>query len=407
MTIAPGESQPEHPESASLVTPRWTRMRFVRCEACGAKALVAASGCPACGHSLGLRNSRGEPVPLAHCPNCDLYYPRQLGECRWCGTEASAFHIAPYLWGGAGFVLLIGMAWAAWQVHSGSAVPQRAELAGLPTSAPVVAEVTRPETAATSPTTAESVSGETTVRDTATRDTTSRPSTGESQVYTAPLSASVREHGVPAPSERRDAVVPSPAESHTPVVPSPAESRAPVVPSPVESRAPVAPSPVEGRAAVAPSPVERGATVAPSPVVSESPRTPVVAGSRKPVTSSRGDARKPSPSSRIASAAPRSASVAPRAPGAAPRTSSRAPSPSRNQRWVSATVRKWANVRADASAGSRVVAAIGPDTRVQLGETRDGWQRLRARDISGWVEQKGFVAQLHGPVARTALGERR
>src|SRR6185312_17086419 len=88
MTIVPGEPHPERSESASLVSPKWTRMRFVRCEACGAKALVAASGCPHCGTSLGLRDSRGEPLALAHCPTCDLYYPRKLGECRWCGTEA-------------------------------------------------------------------------------------------------------------------------------------------------------------------------------------------------------------------------------------------------------------------------------------------------------------------------------
>ena len=123
MTIVPGEPHPERSESASLVSPKWTRMRFVRCEACGAKALVAASGCPHCGTSLGLRDSRGEPLALAHCPTCDLYYPRKLGECRWCGTEAPTFKLAPYLWGGAGFLLVSGMAWAAWQVHSGVAKP--------------------------------------------------------------------------------------------------------------------------------------------------------------------------------------------------------------------------------------------------------------------------------------------
>jgi SH3-like domain-containing protein len=43
-------------------------------------------------------------------------------------------------------------------------------------------------------------------------------------------------------------------------------------------------------------------------------------------------------------------------------------------------------VRADASRGSRIIASIGPDSRVQLGESRGGWRRIKARGIAGWVE---------------------
>ncbi|MCC6929709.1 MAG: hypothetical protein IT359_12020 [Gemmatimonadaceae bacterium] len=49
---------------------------------------MAASQCPRCTHPLNLRDSRGEPVPLAHCRSCDTYYPRSRGGCKWCGTTA-------------------------------------------------------------------------------------------------------------------------------------------------------------------------------------------------------------------------------------------------------------------------------------------------------------------------------
>ena len=61
-------------------------MQFVRCDACGAKALFAASRCPKCSHAFFLRNYRGQMVPLGHCRTCDTYYPRSAGGCKWCGT---------------------------------------------------------------------------------------------------------------------------------------------------------------------------------------------------------------------------------------------------------------------------------------------------------------------------------
>lgn len=62
-------------------------MQYVRCDACGAKALFAASRCPKCTHAFFLRNHRGGMVPLAHCRKCDTYYPRAVGGCKWCGTK--------------------------------------------------------------------------------------------------------------------------------------------------------------------------------------------------------------------------------------------------------------------------------------------------------------------------------
>lgn len=87
------------------------------------------------------------------------------------------------------------------------------------------------------------------------------------------------------------------------------------------------------------------------------------------------------------------------APGRrAPTATARGPSspkaitykPSRASRWVRATARNWVMVRAAASRTSRVIASIGPDTRVQLGEARGDWIRIRMKGISGWVERSRF-----------------
>jgi SH3-like domain-containing protein len=55
-----------------------------------------------------------------------------------------------------------------------------------------------------------------------------------------------------------------------------------------------------------------------------------------------------------------------------------------------ATARNWVTVRAAASRSSRVIASIGPDTRVQLGEARGEWMRIRMKGINGWVERSRF-----------------
>jgi hypothetical protein len=60
----------------------------------------------------------------------------------------------------------------------------------------------------------------------------------------------------------------------------------------------------------------------------------------------------------------------------------------RSARWVSSISRDWVVVRADASKRSRLVASIGPNSRVQLGESRGDWRRIRAKGLAGWVEQR-------------------
>lgn len=62
----------------------------------------------------------------------------------------------------------------------------------------------------------------------------------------------------------------------------------------------------------------------------------------------------------------------------------------RSARWVGATARRWVTVRASATNKSRIVASIGPDTRVQLGESRGEWRRIRTKGITGWIEGSRF-----------------
>jgi hypothetical protein len=59
-------------------------------------------------------------------------------------------------------------------------------------------------------------------------------------------------------------------------------------------------------------------------------------------------------------------------------------------RWVNSMSKDWVVVRAGPSKSARLVAGIGPNIRVQLGETRGTWRRIRARNIVGWVEPRSF-----------------
>ena len=84
---------------------------------------MAASQCPKCSHWLGLRNDKGETVPLARCKSCQCYYPRQQGGCKWCGTQQPASHASSLVWGGIGVVIVAGVAWGAARVLGDSDAP--------------------------------------------------------------------------------------------------------------------------------------------------------------------------------------------------------------------------------------------------------------------------------------------
>ncbi|HPV77129.1 MAG: SH3 domain-containing protein [Gemmatimonadetes bacterium] len=50
------------------------------------------------------------------------------------------------------------------------------------------------------------------------------------------------------------------------------------------------------------------------------------------------------------------------------------------------------NVRGSASRDAAVVGVVTPKTRVQLGELRAGWRRVRSAGIEGWADSRYFSA---------------
>jgi hypothetical protein len=87
-------------------------MGYLRCDACGAKALSAASTCPRCHHVLDLYDVGGRRVALRRCSGCDLMH-RTDRPCPACGDvpvssarpwalrAAAVAGIAATLWVGA------------------------------------------------------------------------------------------------------------------------------------------------------------------------------------------------------------------------------------------------------------------------------------------------------------------
>jgi SH3-like domain-containing protein len=47
-------------------------------------------------------------------------------------------------------------------------------------------------------------------------------------------------------------------------------------------------------------------------------------------------------------------------------------------------------IRRDASKNSKIVASIGPNSRVELGESRGTWRRLKTKGVTGWVEPRNL-----------------
>lgn len=236
-------------------------MRYTRCEACGAKALLACSQCPKCGHLLGLRNSRGVPFPLSHCRTCDSYYPSDRGTCRWCGTTAPPRSRWPrYVWGGVGVAVVAGASLGAWAVWKGR-LASPAETLGAPV---------------------------------ATMNT--EPSAAQRDSFAVPSTLALDSAAAPAATPVPDAVPRNaPGDSGIQAPPSTGSLEAEI-------------------------------------------------------------------------------------------------------RWVTATATTWANVRSDASRQSAIVAVISPDTRVRLGDARDGWYRVKAGGIEGWVDRRLFT--IDAPVVR-------
>jgi hypothetical protein len=98
-------------------------MDFVRCDACGAKALLAASQCPKCAEPLYVRNDRGDDVRLARCRSCHTYYPASRDGCRWCPAVKRAM-VPPWIPKAAAAVLAIAVGWGGWQLLPASSPPK-------------------------------------------------------------------------------------------------------------------------------------------------------------------------------------------------------------------------------------------------------------------------------------------
>ena len=116
--------------------------------------------------------------------------------------------------------------------------------------------------------------------------------------------------------------------------------------------------------------------------------TPTSAADEKPARVAAATPRATESSARATEPAPRVAEPRVTAPTKARSTKSRTSS----SRWVNSVAREWVVVRAGPSRSSRLVASIGPNSRVQLGEVRGTWRRIKTRGISGWVETSASFA---------------
>lgn len=279
-------------------------MNFVRCEQCGAKALIAASQCPKCTHPLSLRDFRGEVVPLAHCHKCDTYYRRSLGGCRWCGTKANGVALPRRVIVAGVAALLAVLAVGSWQWRSARAraaasatADSLGELAGSSASAGEVA-VLQAATPGGSGAAAGAVAGDSGITDSLAR----------------------------VDAEPAGAAPPASALSSVP-----------------------------------------GATAAPT-----MPTVPSPAG-----------APSETPAGRAGGVSPPSVEDA----GRSRRAATRYAGP-----WVSGLAREWVNVRSSNSPGGEVVGVVTPNTRVQLGELRAGWRRVRSAGVEGWADARYFTS---------------
>lgn len=75
-------------------------------------------------------------MPLAYCPECDSYYPRSLGGCKWCGTKPAAIPMSPWkAWAGvAAAVVVLGL--GIWQYRVYATSREKAEVARVPVATP-------------------------------------------------------------------------------------------------------------------------------------------------------------------------------------------------------------------------------------------------------------------------------
>ncbi len=128
------------------------RMGYLRCEACGSKALSAASTCPRCAAPFSMHDGRGERVPLRKCSGCGIMHRRDRS-CHWCGDiKPAAWRSPAVLKSAAGIAAVALVAVGSWSLRE----PARDVLqrAFVEASTPVgrVADVSSEPTYSTAPT---------------------------------------------------------------------------------------------------------------------------------------------------------------------------------------------------------------------------------------------------------------
>jgi hypothetical protein len=363
----------------------------MRCDACGTKALTAASKCPKCGHAFEVRDGFGELLPLAHCTSCDSYYPEHLGGCRWCGTkpERSAIGpLGPYVWKGVGILTFASLAIGAWLAKNDTppkqTAPARTFVADtLPTNQPKAESFGRKvvlaqpdSTTAPSDSTAIAATADS-VRDTAIAIAAVDSTQPQSTPVVAAEPVSLQSAGTVAPTDSAPAVDRSSADPPPPPV---VASRS-VVPARAPERT------LDRR------PIERTPAKTPPRVTARTSDRAVPRTTPRSVPRSTARATVTPPARTVAKAPAR----------ATPKPTARS---STGSRWVTSVARNWAVVRSSPTRQSRIIAAIGPNTRVQLGETRGEWRRIKAKGLAGWVEHRRLVARTVLPKGTGRLAAR-
>jgi len=103
------------PICGSFLTPTGRLlMAYLRCTACGSKALIAASQCPRCAQPFNVHDARGERVKLVKCRGCGIMH-RHDSLCHWCGERGRGLQIPKQVWRSAAALLLTaGSATAVW-----------------------------------------------------------------------------------------------------------------------------------------------------------------------------------------------------------------------------------------------------------------------------------------------------
>jgi hypothetical protein len=369
-------------------------MRSVRCDDCGTKALMAASQCPKCGHPFAVRDGFGDLLPLSHCSTCNSDYPASIGSCKWCGTMPERAPIGSRVWKGIGIVAFVGMAWGAWMVHD--------DKPATTAKASRLQDLLKPESTALSPDSARALQTLASANDLDTSGgaanaiDTNAIDTADTMVRDIPMSIVATDSTLLpmlAGFATQDSIVSvqsagTIAEPESTVTADSAPEAVPVAREAV--REPVRPpTRAPARAAVAREPVRAPVRAAPTttrdvvraPAAARAPTRPAPKPPAR--ATARAEVRPP------AKAAPRVA--------AAPKASARSSKPGR---WTTTVARSWVVVRADPNRRSRIIASIGPNTRVQLGEARGGWRRVKAKGLQGWVEHRSFVAR--APLAKKA-----